>query len=253
MFHFTLPGMEVDISYCFFNSRTDRPVSLHIHPCFELVFVNEPGTHRFIINPPLYKHSAEPLSSDKKISSLLFSPIPGDSDIVSAVFRNVKQPISLSDTFGGGERIATVNRILSELPFGAKEEAASELRLLFISLARAVYPTVTVISRPAEQTLDDERMSRLERFFSVSFRDPKCSKLTLADELGVSERHLSRILHDIYGKNFHALLLESRMSLAKAMIETGKSISDAASSVGYTSLRTFKRAYNAYFGHNSEN
>ena len=249
MFHLTLPGIEADISYCFFNSLTDQPILLHVHPCFELVFVRESEGSKFIINPPMYEHVSEPISADREIASLLFTPSPTSDDIIGSTLAEIKIPTEIYDTFGGGERIMAINRALSDSRFGAKEEAAAQLRLLFIELARAVYPSVDLPQRAAPQTLDDERIARLEQFFNISFRDAKCSKLMLAESLGVSERHLSRILHNIYGKNFYSILLETRMTFAKAMMDRGKSIKETAEAVGYTSLRTFIRAYNAYFGH----
>lgn len=241
----TVPGMYVYLGTSFFHNLSHRPRRIHNHPCYELVCIDTPEKQYFTINPPLYNHWAAN-AAPETVTSFFFVFTDGAEEDVRTVFRHCKKPVTVADTFGGMEQIRSVCQLVSDTGPGVKTQLAAELHLVLVKLARTLSGTV-----PENRdvcTLEDKRIAMLEEYFNVRLKDPNCSKVALADELGVSERQLSRILHETYGKNFHEILSESRMTIAEAMFYAGANAAEIASETGYTSVYSFKRAYKAYFG-----
>jgi AraC-like DNA-binding protein len=248
--HILLPGMEVLLTGRFFHGLKNRPPMLHTHPCFELTCVEEGENARLILVPPLVPHMAAAGHPDR-ISSILFSfqAAQEKQEDVCDVFRSMRKPIEMTDSFDGAKRLHAIKEAVGDPRPGLREQVEAELRLLFVHLARSLYPADQKKPVPL-QTLDEERLGLLEECFNVDFRDPTCSKSKLAQRIGVSERQLSRILAEKYHSSFSALLLRTRMNLAQAMLQHGGSTkAEIAAAVGYTSLPSFRRAYKAYFGH----
>ena len=75
-----------------------------------------------------------------------------------------------------------------------------------------------------------------------------CTLYGLAEELHISRRHLSRLIQSLYSKSFKRMLLEKRMSTANWLIREGKSLSEVAQSVGYSTLSSFYHAYKNFYG-----
>ena len=245
----TLAGMDVLLTERFFSSLKDRPRILHLHPCFELTCVEAPEGTRFILTPPLYAHMAADGAPDWIRSSLFSLRQERERrEDVCDVFARIKEPMEIPDTFDGTARLHGIQAAMSDDRPGMRAQVAAELRLLFVHLARSLYPSGP--RRPAPpQTLDEERLGILEACFTVEFRDPACSKSRLAARVGVSERQLSRILAEKYHSSFSELLLRTRMNMTSAMLRQGGSTkAEIAEAVGYTSVASFRRAYKAYFG-----
>ena len=246
-----LPGMEVFLASCFFESLTNRPGRWHTHPCYELICVERESGAEFVIVPPLRRHFSvdAPPSS---VRSLLFSFLPGGGEGVCSVLKELREETVICDHFDGASRIRSVQALVNDSSVGAEEQIAAELRLLFIGLARAIAPKEARVARRVG-TPDELRLAHLEDYFNIRLKDANCSKQQLADELGVCERQLTRILKDTYNSNFSAILLQSRMTLAEAMRAHGaQTIAEIAEAVGYTSVRSLRRAYRGYYGYDFE-
>jgi len=248
LFYVPLAGMEVYLATCFFRGMQDRPRNLHIHPCYELICVEKEEGMSFTIIPPLYEHIMADVPIEQ-VSSLLFSFLSDETEDICMALKKISQPVTIQDTFGGKQRILSLKELTAQNPPGAREQIAAELRLLFILLARSVCEDDAIKLRPV-QTLEEERMALLEEYFNIQLKDADCSKQQLAEQLGVCERQLTRILKEIYHSNFSSILLRSRMNLAQAMLEQEqKSLEEIAEAVGYASPDTFKRAYKKFFGY----
>ncbi len=245
LFCITLPGMEVYLGTYFFTGTPGRPPRKHIHPTYELVCVREEGKTKFVIHPPLQEHFSQKEPAET-VTSFLFTVLGNFEDDVSAKLR-VVQETEVLDTFGGAERINALKEIgTNESPL-AQEQRVAELRLLFVCLARAL-SGMEETRNFAKQTWNEERIARLEEYFNIHLHDPNCSKQQLAEELGVCERQLSRILEKTYRSSFSDILRESRLTLAEAMLEQGdQTPEEVASAVGYTSFGAFQRAWNKKF------
>lgn len=65
-------------------------------------------------------------------------------------------------------------------------------------------------------------------------------------ELGISQNHLSRLFHQETGNTFSEILSERRMAMAASLIEKGVSEKEAAESVGYSDIPSFRRTLASY-------
>ena len=183
---------------------------------------------------------------EETVASLLFTFLDDTNDQVAERLR-VSHEVEVPDTFCGFERIESLKSLGSDHAPLVQEQRKAELRLLFVCLARVVSgeePTVSAI----EQSWNEERIARLEEYFNIHLHDPNCSKQQLAEELGVCERQLTRILEKTYRSSFSDILRRSRLTLAEAMLEQGmQTPEEIAFAVGYTSFSAFQRAWQKQF------
>ncbi len=245
--HMTLPGIDVHLTNFFWGSILERPRRPHSHASYELVYIDSDEGMRFIINPPLYEHMNAD-APQQTVKSLLFSLTSDSKDRICEAFKELTEPIELIDDFGGKEHIDSAKQYIDGNDFGMKEQATAELWMLFIKLARVIHSQSKGTYKMPSQTLDEERIARINDFFHIHLSDPLCHKAQLADYIGVSERQLSRILSEVYNMKFLTILNEMRMNLAEAMRREGRSIDEVMQLSGFTSQRTFKYNYKNFFG-----
>ena len=244
----TLPGMEIYLTTYFFQMVGDRPPWRHTHPCHEIVCTQLNGITSFTLIPPLTEHVSKSVAQDGVLCSFLFTFTNTDSDDFCQILKHIDKIVEIQDTFDGLSRLVAIREALIQKNFGYEEQIKAELRLFVVRLAQNFHSEVQSFSDPA-QNLDAQRIALLEDFFNIEMRFPHCNKQQLADKIGVCERQLTRILKETYNSSFSAILLESRMNMAQAMLKDGKkSISEIAESVGYTSVASFRTAYKKFFG-----
>ena len=242
----SIPHMEVSLPVSFFESGSSPP-HLHSHPCFELVCVGDSANMRFIIIPPRVEHLSIAASSEK-VCSMQFSFHALESNDVCDIFRRINEMIEIQDSFKGAESIQAIRKAVQDHHIGAGELLIAELRLFFVKMARILHKEEMIDSEKV-QTLDEQRLAILDNYFSMNLERSTCSKQELAEQLGITERHLSRVLYDVYCSNFSAILLRARMSLANTLIKQGETnITQIACKVGYKSTRAFKLAYKKFYG-----
>ena len=250
--YISLPGMEVHLTTYFFKGIDDRPANKHTHSCYEIVSVENDKGVFFTITPPLMVHfskTAEP----GKICSLLFSFTQECENDICRILETIDKQIEIQDTFDGMTRIKAVKESFERHDVGMDEQIIAELRLFFVRLAQTLQ-TEKKVPRYYTQTLEEERIALLEDFFNIEMRYPDCSKQQLAAKLGVCERQLTRILKEAYNSNFSAILMQSRMNMAQAMLSKGgMTVEKIAEAVGYTSVHSFRKAYINFFGHSPKN
>lgn len=126
------------------------------------------------------------------------------------------------------------------------EKLYSELQLLLVDAARAI-PGTRRTSPPPVRAPEELRGNIIEYFLSEYASFSECRKDELATLLSVSDRQLTRILSEIYGKTFRELLLERRMCFARGHENQGTPAEKAAESCGYTSVEAFLNAFRKYW------
>jgi len=244
-----LPGMDVVLTERFLYGIRNRPPILHTHPCFELTCVEHPGGMKFVLTPPFTAHMAVEAPVDS-ICSFLFTltqeTVPKD---ICSNFRNLTNVVQIEDHFQGAQRINSIRATIDKPMPGYLEKIQAELRLLLVDLACSIFSNNQYV-RAISPNLDEVRLALLEECFNTEFCNPDWSKTLLAERIGVSQRQLTRILAEKYHSTYSKLLLQVRMSLAKAMVQQGNyKLHEIASACGYRSVPVFRRAYKAYFGH----
>lgn len=87
----------------------------------------------------------------------------------------------------------------------------------------------------------------LENFLMRNYKN-KMSREEVAKHIGISAAQLSRIIKRNYGTNYSQLMTSLRMADAKKLLQTDRSITDIAKSLGYTTYNGFAAAFKKYYG-----
>ena len=244
----SLPGMEVYLTTYFFRGVDDRPPSNHTHPCYEIVCVESEKGAIFTIIPPRTEHFSKTVEQGK-ICSLLFTFTQECENDICRIIGAIDKEMEIRDTFDGMARIKAIKETVDRHNIGIDEQITAELRLFFVRLAQILHSEKKQ-QRSHTQTLEEERIALLEDFFNIEMRYPDCSKQQLAARIGVCERQLTRILKETYNSSFSAILMQSRMNMAQAMLNKGgMTVEKIAEAVGYTSVHSFRKAYINFFGY----
>lgn len=107
------------------------------------------------------------------------------------------------------------------------------------------------LSKPEQgRAFEYDLYRRAIMYISEHYREPLTLEQT-ARYVGVSTSHLSRVLHADGKPGFSEILNALRVHAAKTMLEQeDTSISEAALSAGFGSIRNFNRIYKKFFGGN---
>lgn len=129
------------------------------------------------------------------------------------------------------------------------------LGLAFIYLANTsllrIYPQTLHLkdTKPPTDTLNEKELevaSKIENLLSLDkiYHETSYSRSDLAQELGLSESMVSRIINVYFQKSFPTILNERRIEDAKRMLlETDASIKVISQEVGFNSLPSFNRVF----------
>ena len=137
--------------------------------------------------------------------------------------------------------LAASNRADSEQPAAGKPVAEQ--------LPTAVGP---VVPQPAEEPLtqrDQEFLARFRQLVESRMADSDLNVETLGSEMGLSRVQLYRKLKALTGHSPVELLRTMRLQRAKELLaSSGKSVSEVAYEVGFTSPSYFTKCYKEAFG-----
>lgn len=119
-----------------------------------------------------------------------------------------------------------------------------------------IYPQAVLIveRKQRAQNLTGEEQGLAERIRSLIdlekvYHEPSYSRSSLAQELGVSEAVVSRIVNHSFGKSLPQLLNERRVEDAKRLLlETDAPIQTVARECGFNSIVSFNRAFRELTG-----
>lgn len=95
-----------------------------------------------------------------------------------------------------------------------------------------------------EQQFYFKLMTLIEKMYGQEH----CTRMEVAQQMAMSDRHLQRKVKALFGKNFTDFLREFRMSKAKDMLEQGKQITQVVYDVGFTSPSYFSRSFKDVYG-----
>ena len=133
-----------------------------------------------------------------------------------------------------------------------------EQLLAFYSSERTLFGGKSLLYHTAETFLRGNTFLPADRSDDlivriVSFiQDNLCAEITLqdlADALGYSYFYISKRIHQVFGVTFTTLLHQYRVAHAKMLLDSGKlTISQAAVSSGFGSIRTFNRIFSQLTG-----
>ncbi len=76
------------------------------------------------------------------------------------------------------------------------------------------------------------------------YRDLEFNRGVMADKMGLTEQHLSRVVNTHFGKSFTDTVNELRVRDAKQMLQkTDKKITDISFNIGFSSIASFNRVF----------
>lgn len=117
------------------------------------------------------------------------------------------------------------------------------LQGLILETLNIISPSVLCGSSETEQTLNAERLERANSFISSNILYP-ISGNDLAQELGITVRHLNRIYCAAYGHPVNKQIQKMRIAYAQQLLNTTSlSLADIAESMQYSSVYSFIRAF----------
>ena len=88
-----------------------------------------------------------------------------------------------------------------------------------------------------------------EKYIAQSFSNPNLSEKFVAQELGLSPEHLSRLFKAKTGRTFHETLCETRIQKARKMLmESDLLVKQIAYKVGYSRVDIFIKNFQKRFG-----
>ncbi len=149
--------------------------------------------------------------------------------------------------------LPVMEQLLGELgcrKTGYLTQCVSLLRQLLVLAARCYEASEPArsCSLPSEELpFPEQNYSLIEELFLYGYRDLTLEEL--ASQLGLSPRQTERLLYAQYGKTFRQKKNEAKMSAALLLLEEdGRSITETALSLGYSSPEHFSAAFRRYFG-----
>lgn len=128
--------------------------------------------------------------------------------------------------------------------------------LISTSLFR-IYPSAFVVTQTKQAysaTLSDEELESVQKIVTLLERDKiyheaSYSRSDLAQELGVSDGTVSRLINIHFEKSFPQLLNEYRIEDSKRLLlGTQETVKVVAQEVGFNSLASYNRAFKAIVG-----
>jgi len=147
-----------------------------------------------------------------------------------------------------GEIISVIFRELEEKSIGYEEYCRNLLSMLLLQILRS-YPEQEA-KKQAPAARKEDIVSTIDGYFNRVFNQ-QGNMLTidsLAAELNISKRQLSRILQERYHSTFTKMLITAKMKYTEYLLmHTDKSVMEISEICGITDtylIRSFKRIYN---------
>ena len=122
------------------------------------------------------------------------------------------------------------------------EMIGASLMTMLITLSRACAGT------PESAVTGSSLVYQLANYLSGHTDDPNALS-RLEDEFHYSYGFLFRHFSGVMGQSLRAYFNALRMERAEAMLEGGKTVTETAYALGYSSVHPFSRAYKNHFGH----
>lgn len=249
------------------------PTSPHHHDYFELFYVLNGKTNQilcqkqiamqkgdFCLIPPGVTHHID-IKDDSSIINILirrtayeriFSNLLNDKNIITIFFSSHTYGLGTNDymIFHSGDDVT-----LRKLVLDMYEECEKKENYYEILLNTQLTSLFGYLLRRYENTCEFPAISnRLEAhiFEMIHYMHQNYTDITLpklADEFNYTPNYTSKLIHDVTGKTFSAILTQIRMEHAIQLLNTTTlSIANIAASLGYMTtehfIRTFKKTYN---------
>ena len=234
-------------------------VEPHIHQFSEIVYVKE-GTLKAAVDGTEEFASAGDVVFISAFQSHTLSASP-DAEIWICVFSNdfINDFKNEGDVYYIGEHaVYTPSELVREFFVGKFIDSKEQFLEYDISAFRsfragiyAVYEEYTRLvprSTVPKRTENRSAINQALKHVYKNFKKP-ITLVSVARELGYNPEYLSRALGSITGINFRGLVNSFRTDYAKSLlISTKRTLPDISAECGYTSERSFHRAFKSITG-----
>ncbi|MEF3304874.1 helix-turn-helix transcriptional regulator [Paenibacillus sp. GYB003] len=153
---------------------------------------------------------------------------------------------------------ALLIRIMQQQGWPFKELAGDDFALFFnlqaLGRKEQIHALLVRVVQRAAEYVHKQRMSVSHQIVKQLLgiveeeMDQDISLHQVADRLYVNSSYLSRLFKQETGKSFSAYVIERKMERAKAALQAGAKISEAAAMVGYHDGSYFTRVFRKYWG-----
>lgn len=119
----------------------------------------------------------------------------------------------------------------------------------FFVLLKKCYTSVCVSNQERHTAYSEKLLSDIIAFLRENCTDPNLSLSSTAIHFGITEKYLSSFIHEKSGINFLSYVDQMRIQKAEELLHsTSLTIDDISQKVGYSSVKTFRRAYGRVTG-----
>ena len=170
------------------------------------------------------------------------------TEVEAALFRYFETDI-LEEAIQDATAVWTtaVARTVKEIPEKLYRESRALLRAQSVpSLCAMLWEMRALITEPTYESAEGSNGENIAQNAKDEIeKNYMCplSLVTVAQRIGVSERTLTRLLRDEYGKTFKDILTAKRIEEAQRLIREGCLIKEACRMVGYDDPNYFSRAF----------
>ena len=106
---------------------------------------------------------------------------------------------------------------------------------------------VTSRNRYITATAGDSKIVSILQYLSLNLTEP-LSIDDIAERFYISKYHMMRRFKEETGYTIHSYVAEKRLLLARQLLQSGQSVTEACYRSGYQDYSTFSRAYRKRFG-----
>ena len=238
------------------------PVCLHLHPGYE-IFLCEKGevfiktenqmitlkSGEMLVVPPKCFHSLVKWTPDSKRVSLWFELMSNGQkttcDLYRLVSKVINNTMSVIPNMG-----ALANALHNVCKCGEENDSYAMSKYVHLMLTKIVELSGNVPEIREGVRIDnvDLRYQKI-LLYIINHLGEQITLEKISEGLKLSSRHTSRIIKDVFGCSFSALLTKIRMEKAgKLLIETNHRVSEIAEMVGFSSERGFYSAFKNQYG-----
>jgi AraC-like DNA-binding protein len=155
-------------------------------------------------------------------------------------------------TFSDPTLAPLLGACFAELGEASADHGATDATSLVQALAHLALIERGIVrpgSRRGQAALRTARLSQARRLIARHLQNPALTPTIVADELGVSVRHL-HMLFETAAKSFSQTVTDERLKQSRRLMREApeRLIADIAASCGFESLATYYRVFNAAYG-----
>lgn len=220
----------------------------------ELLLLNQHAVHEtqktglgdiavnFIVMPQFFDTALELIGSDNQLSRFIVSGLAGGGRELNYMHFNVSDELPVQNLLEN-----LIYNLLNRVP-NRRNINQVTMGLLFLNLLNCTDRLIADAPGSAAEGIVVSALREIEENYA------NASLSAVAERCNVTSAYVSRLVLEMTGKNFKALLLEKRLDKAAALLRaTALPIGDIIFMVGYENTSYFYKAFTARYGVSPKN